>query len=137
MARIVREIEVNGQKLKALFDSGSLRSYIREVFSPGITHRVLPLRVGLGGRERILEERCDVIAKLERLEFAFNAYVVDDVGETEHRPVDVLIGALCMEEWYMKLDPRTGELDLSGLRRREFTEFWRESLVGLPFSIKA
>jgi hypothetical protein len=28
-----------------------------------------------------------------------------------------------MEEWYIKLDPRSGELDLSGIRRREFTEY--------------
>jgi len=28
-----------------------------------------------------------------------------------------------MEEWYMKLDLRTGELDLSGLCRRELTDF--------------
>ncbi|MGB7000951.1 MAG: hypothetical protein WBE22_02900 [Halobacteriota archaeon] len=28
MARIVKEIEVGGKRLKALFDSGSLRSYI-------------------------------------------------------------------------------------------------------------
>jgi hypothetical protein len=28
-----------------------------------------------------------------------------------------------MEQWEIRLDPRTGELDLEGLRRREFTEF--------------
>jgi hypothetical protein len=28
-----------------------------------------------------------------------------------------------MEEWYIRLDPHTGELDLSGLRKREFTEY--------------
>ncbi len=26
-------------------------------------------------------------------------------------------------EWYIKLDPQRGELDLSGLRKREFTEY--------------
>jgi len=28
-----------------------------------------------------------------------------------------------MEGWEIRLDPRTGELDLSGLRKREFTEY--------------
>jgi len=28
-----------------------------------------------------------------------------------------------MEQWEIRLDPRTGTLDLEGLRRREFTEF--------------
>ncbi|MFQ6093499.1 MAG: hypothetical protein ACE5OR_12655 [bacterium] len=27
-----------------------------------------------------------------------------------------------MEGWEIKLDPKTGELDLTGLRRREFIE---------------
>jgi len=58
-----------------------------------------------------------------------NAYVVDEIGQMEHGPVDVLIGALCMEEWVMKLDPRAGEIALSGFRRREFTEFWENPPV--------
>lgn len=51
------------------------------------------------------------------------AYIVDELGETEYGRLDVLVGALTMEEWYIKLDPQQGELDLCGLRRREFTEF--------------
>ena len=37
--------------------------------------------------------------------------------------LDAIIGALTMERWEIKLDPRSGSLDLEGLRRREFTEF--------------
>jgi len=51
------------------------------------------------------------------------AYVVKDLGETEYGRLDAIVGALTMEEWYIKLDPRRGELDLSGLRKREFTEY--------------
>lgn len=54
------------------------------------------------------------------------AYIVDELGETEHGPLDAIIGALTMEEWYIKLDPHTGELDLSGLRKREFAEYLEE-----------
>jgi hypothetical protein len=28
-----------------------------------------------------------------------------------------------MERWEIRLDPKTGALDLEGLRRREFTEY--------------
>jgi hypothetical protein len=28
-----------------------------------------------------------------------------------------------LERWEIKLDPKTGTLDLEGLKRREFTEF--------------
>ena len=48
---------------------------------------------------------------------------LNDLGETEYGRLDAVVGALTMEEWYIKLDPRRGELDLSGLRKREFTEY--------------
>ena len=51
------------------------------------------------------------------------ADVVKDLGETEYGRLDAIVRALTMEEWYIKLGPRRGELDLSGLRKREFTEY--------------
>lgn len=51
--------------------------------------------------------------------------IVATLGETEHGPIDAIVGALTMEDWWIKLDPKTGELDLTQLRKREFTEFAR------------
>jgi len=79
--------------------------------------------VGLGGKTRHLDERCDLTATIDGLEFDMTAYLVEELGETEHGALDAIIGALTMEEWVIKLDPRTGELDLSGLRKREFIEY--------------
>lgn len=123
MSRIVKEIEIGGRTLKALFDSSSLRSYIRAEFRPATIRKVKPIKVGLGGETRILNERCDLTATIDGLEFDMTAYVVDEIGETEYGPLDAVVGALTMEEWYIKLDPRTGEIDLSALRKREFTEY--------------
>ena len=130
MARIVKEIEVaacpfdrRGRRLKALFDTGSLRSYIKAEFRPPASRKVTPITVGLGGRVRRLDERCDLTATIDGLELDMTAYTVDELGETEHGRLDAIIGGLTMEEWYIKLDPHTGELDLSGLRKREFTEY--------------
>jgi hypothetical protein len=123
MTRIVKEIAVDGHILRALFDTGSLRSYVRAEFRPPATRRVSPITVGLGGSVRQLDERSDFTAKIDDLEFDMTAYIVDELGETEHGRLDALVGALTMEEWYIKLDPQKGELDLSGLRRREFTEY--------------
>jgi len=109
--------------LKVLFDTGSLRSYIRAEFRPLTSRRVSPIRVGLGGTVRRLDERCDLTARIDGLEFDMIAYVVEELGETEHGRLDAIVGALTMEEWYIKLDPQRGELDLSGLRKREFTEY--------------
>ena len=123
MSRIVKEIDVGGRTLNALFDSGSLRSYIKARFRSPIARKVKPITVGLGGETRRLDERCDFAAIIDGLEFDMTAYVVEELGETEYGPLDAIIGALTMEEWYIKLDPRTGELDLSGLRKREFIEY--------------
>jgi hypothetical protein len=123
MSRIVKEIEVDGRNLKALFDNGSLRSYIKAEFRSPTARKVKPITVGLGGETRLLNERCDITAAIDGLEFDVTAYIVKELGETEHGPLDAIIGALTMEEWYIKLDPRTGELDLSGLRKREFIEY--------------
>ena len=51
------------------------------------------------------------------------AYVIPELGLIEQGRLDVIIGALAMEEWWIKLDPHNNELDLSGLRKGEFTEF--------------
>ena len=123
MSRIVKEIEVGGRNLKALFDTGSLRSYIKSEFRSPNAWKVKPIKVGLGGEIRQLDERCGITATIDGLEFDMTPYIVAELGETEHGPLDAVVGALTMEEWYIKLDPRTGELDLSGLRKREFTEY--------------
>lgn len=123
MGRIVYEIGVDSKKLKALFDTGSLRSYIRSEFCPEVTHKIPPIHVALGGKELTLTQRCDIVATIEGLVFAFNAYPIDEIGEIEEGRIDVLIGVLCMEEWYIKLDPQKRTLDLTSLKRREFTEF--------------
>lgn len=123
MSRIVKQIQIDGRSLRALFDTGSLRSYITQDFRPPSTRRVPPVNVGLGGEVRHLDERCDLTATIEGLQFDMTAYVVDRLGETEHGRLDAIVGALTMEEWWMKLDPKTGEVDLAGLRHREFTEY--------------
>ena len=109
--------------MNALFDTGSLRSYIRAEYRPPATRRVTPITVGLGGMVRRLNERCDLTARIDNLEFDMTAYVVEELGETEYGRLDAIVGALTMEEWYIKLDPQRGELDLSGIRKREFTEY--------------
>lgn len=123
MSRIVKEIAVDGHILRALFYTGSLRSYVRAEFRPPATRKVSPITVGLGGSVRQLDERSDFTAKIDDLEFDMTAYIVEELGETEHGRLDALVGALTMEEWHIKLDAQRGELDLSGLRRREFTEY--------------
>jgi len=43
------EIEIERRKAYALFDTGSMCSYIRKEFSSEVKRKVTPFNVGLGG----------------------------------------------------------------------------------------
>jgi len=46
MSRIVKDVEIGGERLKALFDSDAPRSYITEAFRPSSSRSVSPISVG-------------------------------------------------------------------------------------------
>ena len=123
MSRIVKELEIGGRRLKALFDTGAVHSYITQEFRPEGCVSIHPRMVGLGGSARRLEERCIVIPTIEGLPFEMTAYVVDELVETEYGRIDLIVGALTIEEWWMKLDPKEGTIDLTQVRRRDLTEY--------------
>jgi hypothetical protein len=45
------------------------------------------------------------------------------LGKVDSSEIDVIIGALTMEEWEISVNPKDGTVDLAGIRRRVFTEF--------------
>ena len=124
MARIMK-IEIEGKSAVALFDTGAIYTYVRSDLTRGVPRVEVPAppRVAIGGKVIEIKELCFVRGKIEGLDFVAEAVPVDELGEADGHKLDVLIGARTMEQWEIKLDPRTGELDLEGLRRREFTEF--------------
>jgi len=125
VARIIKTIEIEGQPAVALFDTGALYSYVRSSLVREVPRRAMipPAHVALGGREIDTLELCLVQGKIEGLDFLGDAVPVDNICHVDGNDLDVLIGALTMERWEIKLDPKTGTLDLEGLERREFTEF--------------
>lgn len=125
MARIIRTIEVEGQEAIALFDTGAMLTYVRESLLTSAPRKpvVEPFRVARGGREFEVRELCLIGGRIEGLAFDTDAVPVQDLGHADGQELDIVIGSLTMERWEIKLDPRTGALDLKGLERREFTEF--------------
>ncbi len=125
MARIIKPIEIEGQPAVALFDTGAFNTYVRSSLVRGIPRRAMtpPLRVGLGGTPIEIRELCFIAGKIEGLDFLADAVPIEEVGKVNGQELDAIIGSLTMERWEIKLDPRTGTLDLEGLRRREFTEY--------------
>ena len=49
VSRTFVEIEIERRKAYALFDTGSMCSYIRKEFSSEVKRKVTPFNVGLGG----------------------------------------------------------------------------------------
>jgi len=125
MGRIVKRIEIEGQEATALFDTGANYSYVRAELVSQAPRRQMapPIVVALGGQEIEIREVCLVEGKIEGLPFLTDAVPVADLGEVDGQRLDAIIGARTMEQWEIRLDPSTGELDLEGLRRREFREF--------------
>jgi hypothetical protein len=125
MARIINTIEIEDQPAVALFDTGTVYTYVCAALVRGVPKRTMvpPARVGLGGEEIEIREYCILQGKIEGLPFLTDAVSVEKIGRADGHELDALIGARTMEQWEIRLDPRTGALDLEGLRRREFTEF--------------
>jgi len=125
MTRIIKIIEIEGQQAVALFDTGAIYTYVRSPLVREAPRRAMipPARVGLGGKDVEIKELCLIQGKIEGLDFLTDAVPVEEIGQADGHELDVLVGALTMERWEIRLDPKTGTLDLEGLKRREFTEF--------------
>jgi predicted aspartyl protease len=125
MARIVKAIEIEGQPAVALFDTGAVYTYVRSDFVAEAPRSAVtrPVHVMLGGQSIEITALCLFNGKIEGLDFFTDAVPVAELGAADGHKLDAVIGARTMEQWEIRLDPRTGTLDLEGLRRREFTEF--------------
>jgi|GEM_PF-391863 len=128
MARIIKQIEIEGKKATALFDTGAYHTYVCRQFVSEVPKRIVPkpYTLALGGREIKIHEECIAVGKIEGLSFTAKAVPIDKLKKADGYELDAIIGTLTMEEWEIKLDPKTGKLDLEGLRKREFTEFFEQ-----------
>ena len=81
------------------------------------------MRVVLGGQIIQIREQCLMNGKIEGLDFFADAVPVADLGRADGHALDAVIGATTLERWQIKIDPKTGTLELEGLRRPEFTEY--------------
>ena len=124
MSRTFVEIEIEGKKAYALFDTGSMRSYIRKEFASEVKRKVTPFDVELGGRIYRITEVCLIKCAIEGLSFDIEAHPVGDLGfDEKKRRIDAIIGVLAMEKWALIPNPKTGEIDLTALKKRAFTEY--------------
>jgi hypothetical protein len=127
MARIIKEIEIEGKPAIALFDTGSYHTYIHNKFVADIPERIVsvlkPYKVALGGRTIEVKKVCIINGKIEGLDFHTTSIPIDEISNVDGYELDAIIGVLTMKGWEIKLEPENNTLDLTGLKTRKFTEF--------------
>lgn len=124
MTKILKKVIIEGREATALFDTGSARSYVLTTVAKDTPRvRVKPYTVGIGGRTITVREECILRGEIDGLEFTLKAIPVEELGTVNGHILGAIIGATAMEEWEIRIDMAKAELDLSGLRRREFIEY--------------
>jgi hypothetical protein len=125
MGRIRREIEIGGRARWTLFDSGARNTYVVPDVADACKAAELPVArsAALGGKTQQIKKTCLIAANIDGHPVETHASVIDEIGKDEDgRPIDVLFGALAMQEWGIRLDVPNERLDLTNYSR-DFVEF--------------
>jgi len=125
MGRIRQMIAVDGRKCWTLFDSGARNTYVTpsvaELLRTSPTPRVI--HTALGGGIKDTNTAAVLNADIEGHPVSTYALVIDNIGRDEDgNPIEILFGALAMQQWGIKLNPPEEKLDLTNYPE-EFVEF--------------
>lgn len=125
MGRVREHIEVKGQKFWTLFDTGARNTYVVPRVAALLATSVMakPFRPALGGRVREVRQAGVLDAEIEGCTISTHAMVLDEIGtDEEGKPIEILFGALAMQQWGIRPVPDQEKLDLSHYSE-EFQEF--------------
>ncbi len=125
MGRVRQTINVNGRKCWTLFDTGARNTYV--VPSVAQNLKTSPtrstIRTALGGEVKETNTATVLEAEIEGHPISTHALVIDDIGRDEDgKPIEILFGALAMQQWGIRPVPDEDRLDLSHYPE-EFVEF--------------
>jgi hypothetical protein len=125
MGRIRQKIKVDGQECWTMFDTGARNTYVipsvAQVLSTSAMSR--PIRTALGGEVRETNTSAILEAEIEGHQIATHALVIEAIGKDEDgKPIEILFGALAMQQWGIRPIPDEERLDLSHYPD-EFVEF--------------
>ena len=125
MWRIRQMITVDGRECWTLFDSGARNTYlIQSVSSLLTTSKVKKtFRTAISGQVKESTETALLEAEIEGRLISTHAMVIDEIGNDEDgNPIEILFGALAMQQWGIRLIPEQEKLDMSHYPE-EFVEF--------------
>jgi hypothetical protein len=125
MGRARTTSKLNGKQRWTLFDSGSRNTYIAQAAAKGLERKRLrtPATAILGGKTHRINQVCVLMAEIEGHPVHTLARVIDEIGADEDgRPIEILFGALSMQEWGIRLDLPKERLDWTHYTK-DFLEF--------------
>lgn len=125
MGRVRENIEVKGQKFWTLFDTGARNTYIvpRVAALLSTSAMAKPFRSALGGKVREMTQAAVLDADVEGCKISTHAMIIDEIGADEDgKQIEVLFGALAMQQWGIRPIPDQEKLDMSHYSQ-EFLEF--------------
>ena len=122
----IREyIRINGKKCWTRFDSGARNTYVVPGVASLLATTKLPKqsKSALGGAVKKVSVAALLVAQVEGHNISTNAMVIGEIGKDEDgKPIEVLFGALAMQQWGIRLVPEGERLDLTHYPK-EFVEF--------------
>ena len=125
MGRIRQTIHVDGRKCWTLFDTGARNTYVIPAVADLLKTSPTPgtLRTALGGVVRETNTAALLEAEIQGHPISTHALVIDEIGKDEDgAPIEILFGALAMQQWGIRPIPDEERLDLSHYPE-EFVEF--------------
>jgi len=125
MGRVREHIKVNGKKCWTLFDTLARNTYIVPSVASRLVTSRLPktFRSALGGSIKKASEAAVLNADVQGCKISTLAMVIDQIGDDEDgKPIEILFGALAMQNWGIRPIPDEDKLDLSHYPK-EFIEF--------------
>jgi len=125
MGRVRAEVVVNGRNCWTLFDTGARNTYVvQDLTSVLPTFELERVElVSLGGKLHKVTKECRLTCLVEGLPVRTLARVLEEIGEDEEgRRIEILFGALTMQEWGIRPIPDEERLDMTHYPK-EFVEY--------------
>ena len=125
MGRIKESITVKGQEFWTHFDTGARNTYVIPAVAGLLATSQLsnPFKTALGGKTRESSQAVVLDAEVEGCKISTHAMVLDEIGNDEDgKPIEILFGALAMQQWGIRPVPDLEKLDMSHYSQ-DFVEF--------------
>jgi hypothetical protein len=125
MGRVRLNIKVKRRPCWTLFDLGSRNTYVNRDVAKLLELTKVPetRTVRLGGAEHELKKMAFLKAMIDGKSLETQAYVLDDIGNDEDgKPIEILFGALAMQQWGIRVVRAEERLDLTHFTK-EFVEY--------------